>query len=277
MPKFLSQQETYRLIQRELPEGVYADGPPSAFFTTADNDSIAKTVATAYANLSRIYENYFPQSTDERIDDWEVKVFGVVSDDGLTLAERRSRVLAKIRKKPSLALWEILTLVASRLPEGVFVQVVNWGCGDGGSWILGKSKLGVDTILGWGNPSLIQGDDLCAAVVGNGWRLGSSALGVDTRLTGTYSWQTISQVQAKAYTYEVRIFGYELTGLDYEKLVLELAAAEPARSGRLIRQNLSLASYGLIFPASNVDQFSGVNCICRDSSSDTGYSGRTHG
>lgn len=285
MAKFLSAKTLYKLIERELPEGVYADsGTPSAYFTTSSVYAKAKVLETVYTNLSRIYDNYWPQFTDERIDDWEIKVFGEISNAGLSLDQRRIKVINKIRKKPTLALWEILTLVASYVPQGKFVQVIEWGCsgsgGGGGQWTLGVSRFGVDTALGWSGqrnrqPTIaaINGD-FCAGVIADGWRFNASHLGTQTKLSGMNSWQTISSAQRRAYTYEVRIFDYTLSDADTAKLERDLQQFEPARSGHIIRQNLQLADFGLLFTVNNVDQFSGVNCITVDPSQTTGYSGR---
>lgn len=277
-PKFLNREEIYRLLQRELPEKVYPDGAPSAYFSTADQDSIAGVLATAYGNLERISINQFPQDADERIGDHEIKWFGELADASLSLTERQARVLRKVRQRKTLALWEVLTLVASYVPEGTYVQIVEWGCkhGEGASWAIGVSRLGVNTALGWGAPSLLPAvcaDCLCDQIVTEGWRLGSSALGTTTKLWDDPSYQTISAVQRKAYTYEIRIFDYEVTGNELARMLKEVNATEPARSGRVLRQNQNLADYGLIFPVTPVDQFSLVSCITRDVASSTGYSG----
>lgn len=278
MAKFLTTEQLYRLIQRELPEGVYPDGPASAFYSTALANSKAQALASVYTNLQSIYNNYFPQLTDDRIADWEIKVFGEVADSTLSLADRRARILAKLRHQPSIALWEILTLAASYVPQGTYVQVVEWCHGDGGPWILGKSKLSVDTNLGFGNKTILSetGDDLCVFAISDGWRFGTSKLGSTTKLSGKYSSQTITAVQSRAYTYEIRIFSYTITGNDFLKFGRDVTAFEPARSAHVIKQNANLNSYGLIYPVSNVDQFSGINCITRDPLSSTGYSGLKH-
>lgn len=276
MPTFLTQPQLYRVLQRELPSNVYPDGPPSAFFSTAENDSVAKVYASAYANMERIYDNQFPQHTSERINDWEITAFGKVNSTGLSLAERISRILTKLQQQRSLAMWEILTLIAGYIPEGKFVQIVEWGCGEGFGWKLGASRLGIDTVLSWGARSLLGDSDTPCEDIKNatGWKLGKSPLGSETRLTGSLTWQLISTVQAKAYTYEIRIFDYELPAADLEELKRQLDLSEPARSGRVIFQNLQLADYMLTVPLTEVGQFSGVNCITRDSASTTGYSGR---
>jgi hypothetical protein len=91
---------------------------------------------------------------------------------------------------------------------------------------------------------------------------------------GNISWQELSLAQLRAYGYELRVFEYTLPDNDYFRLNRDLTRNEPARSSHIIRQNQSLAAYNLIYPVSEVDQFSGVDTITRDSSSSTGYSGR---
>lgn len=272
MPKFLVKDELYRLFQRELPEDVYLDGPATAGYSTSSSYSKATVLERVYSNLQRIYDNYFPGYADERQEDWEIKVFGAKLDATLTLAERRARVIAKLQKQPTITLWEILTLVSGYVPEGTFVQVVENGC-SGGPWRLSVSKLGVDTALGI-NPYNVPYGSECSSLVRDGWILGLSRLGVDTALTGSKNWNDVALTQLQAYGYQIRIFNYALAGDTLQQMFQEIAKAEPARSGRIMRQNADLNDFGLLIPVTNVDQFSGVNCITRDPLSTTGYSGR---
>jgi hypothetical protein len=179
-----------------------------------------------------------------------VKVYGDVLTASLTLQERRDQIISKLQHQPSITLWEILTLISGYVPEGKFVQVVEWGCAgeNGGSWKLDVSKLGVNTSLGWGSQAgLITPGAECESLVRDGWQLGVSRLGLDTILDGTKNWEAVAQAQNKAYTYEVRIFDYELPPEQLTQLVQELRRSEPARSGRIIKQNQNLADYGAYF------------------------------
>lgn len=276
MPKFLTQQEIYRILQRELPEGVYADGPPSAFFTTADMYATASGISGLYAKMQRVYDNYFPQYADEKIEDWETFVFNKIQT-GLSLPGRRTKVINQLKLRPSLSLWEILTAAANFVPVGTFVQVVEWGCRDGSAWgwKLGSSRLGSETVLGWGYSKIgPDGADLCDYVIGDGWRLGTSHLGSETRLQGSLTYDEFVGAQMRAYMYEVRIFGYSLTPQEWLDLDLLLRRKEPARSGHVVLDGLSLTTFDLTSPVTNVDQFDGVDCIAVDSSQTTGYSGR---
>lgn len=94
MPIFLTQQQSYRLIQRLLPENVFPDGAPSAFFWTAEAFSYAKNFSSAYDNAKSIYQNFFPQTCDDgAIASWELKCFGAVNPQGLSsLTDRQAAV-----------------------------------------------------------------------------------------------------------------------------------------------------------------------------------------
>jgi len=275
MAKFLTAQEGFRIIQRELPSGVYPDGSPSAYFSTADSFATAKTLETMYANLKLIEDNTFPQSAVDRISDWENFVFGYQLSSALALQTRRDLVLAKIRKQPSIALWEILTLLAQYVPEGTYVQV-SATCQGVTTWQLGYSFLGYDTYLkGITFDALgINSEDWCSVVSNLHWRLGQDQLGVTTELS-EFLYTDIASIQSDAYLYDIRIFGYTISGPELEQLEAELSAAEPARSSHRLTQGLALIDFGLINTVANVDKFSLVNCVTRDVLSTTGYTGLT--
>ena len=97
MAKFLTQAETYRLIQRELPEGAYPDGEPARFYSTADSDATAKTISTLYSNMEEVGDNYFPQTAESKLDDWEIFVLGGITS-GLTTTERRDAIINRPRR-----------------------------------------------------------------------------------------------------------------------------------------------------------------------------------
>lgn len=276
MAKFLSQNTIYRLLQRELPEGVYPDGAPNQFYSTASIDAKAKVIAGAYSNLERIDANNFPQTADERIDDWLIKMFGVTSG-GLTLAQKRARTIEKIRKQPKINLWEVLTLVTGFVPVGTYVQIVEWCGRKGGSWQLDVSTLGVQTILGFGVGYMDFVSDpttWCSFVSNLNWRLGFSELNTNTELAADDLYKNVTYVQLDAYNYEVRIFGYTLSAEDLATVEREISKAEPARSTHIIRQNLNLVDFALNTTVTNIDEFDLVDCITRDIASSTGYSGR---
>jgi hypothetical protein len=225
MPKFLSLAECYRIIQRELPEDTYPDGAPADYFSTADSDSTARTVATLYSNLERIYANMFPQSADEQIGDWEIKVFGHLGNTSDSLAVRRQKVIDQVRWSATLSRRDLLLICAIAI-GAKDIEIANWGCDETGVWVLGESQLGVETYLG-GSKKFQFGpsDNLCSTTTPVG-------------LTAD-QWATM---QSDAFTYEVRIYDYTLTTDERAQLDKLLTRYEPGRSTHVIRDGLSSAN-----------------------------------
>lgn len=278
MPIFLTQQQIYKMLQRELPEGAYPGGPPSAYFSNSDMDSVANVGASGYQSLQKIYNNYFPQTSTEKIDDWVFKMFGTLFDASVPLQTKRDRVIAKIRSQPTINFWQILTTVVKYLPNGVFAQVYH-ACGAHQFWQLGVSLLGIDTILGGKQAADIGITDAniqnwCQFVSTLHWRLGQDGLG-DTTFLSYINWVDLADFQATAFQYEIRIFGYQLSPTDLIAMDNEVSAIEPGRSSHIIRQNLNLNTFGLTTIVPNAGQFSGVDCIDNDPLSSTGYTGLT--
>lgn len=262
MPYFLTVNDIYRILQRELPEDVYPDGDPAKFNSTADMFCVAGAVSGVYASTQIIYNNFFPQSSVEQLIDWEIKVFGAPLPTGLTIAERQARIINQERQDISISLWDMLLIVNSYVGPGVFTQIVEFsGATDtSDTWVLNESELDFSTILGAGNPLLYSGADGCA-------RANADYLNPATR-------QQVIDARTQAYGYEVRIFGTSLSADDLANLTLQLQTLGPARSDFTIAQNLNLADFFLTVPVNNVDRFSNVSCIAQDSSSMTGYVGR---
>lgn len=221
MPKFLTRDELYRVIQRELPEDVYADGPPSGFYTTADSDSVAKTLATVYANLLRIYENYFPQLADERISDWEITVFDQLSDATVDLQTRIDRVVAKLRARPGIKPQDMIDIVQGYLGASTEVEV--WDACHGMGWILDVSQLDIDTYLNGFSGAEAYGPFICEET------------GADHGMTEE-EWEAYKE---DAYTFEVRIYNRTLTTEEREMLDVLLTKGEPARSTHIITDGLT--------------------------------------
>lgn len=217
MPKYLSKAEIYRLLQRELPEDVYADGPASAFYTTADHGGAASAMATTYANLERIYENYFPLTADEKIGDHEITVFGQLSQDPMTLAERRDAIVAKLRDQPTMNKFDMLTRIEALLPADTVVEIFEWCNMPDENWTLDVSELGVDTYLGTIDRFLAEepGFDYCSDEVP-------------------------TEAREIAFTYEVRIFEYTLSDQERQDIEDLLNLREPARSRHFIVDGLPL-------------------------------------
>lgn len=236
MPTFLSRDQVYRLLQRELPDDVYPDGAPSAFFSTADNAAIADVAATAYGNLNQIYLNEFPQTCDdESIGQWEIKVFGYNNDATLGLAVRQALVLQKIRTRLGLTIGDMLGIVLSIIGNDKIVEIAPWGM-PYGSWILDDNQLGITTILGSG-PRLESANPFACD-------LGPAAFGLTAD-----EW---AGIQDDAYTYSVLIYGYTPTALELTKIDQQLTIYEPARSTHKIFSGLNPSDRIFLF-ANTID------------------------
>lgn len=286
MPSFLSKAQVYAIINRELPEGLYAYSPaPGTFYVTSEFDSYAKVISDTYSTMQSIYTNMFVTTADEKIYDFETMYFGYRSAGALSVEERRARILAKIRSKAFVALWDVLTFVASYVPEGTYVQVLEFGIpnGDNG-WSVGYSEIGMTTILGFGySPQSLKGEDADLVWTGD-WEQG------DPLPTGVVCNSNITEAEVRgmretAYGYEIRIFDYELTGDALMNFLIDLAQIEPARSGAYLLQNLTLADYFLTVDVSEVNQFTTydyqgqtllVNCIANDTTQNSGYKGKVY-
>lgn len=222
MPVFLNREQVYRLLQRELPAGIYPDGAPSAYFSTADMDAVAAVAATGYANLERIYENNWPMTADERIADWEIVAFGYNLPVSLTLAERQDRVTEKIRSRKGLTIADMVSLVKAIIGTDKLVEAIEWGCSSGG-WMIGVSQLGVETYLnGFPSRLTVTGPLICEA---------------DPADYG-YTQEQWDQMREDAYTYQINVYDYTLTDAEYDAIDAALTIAEPARSAHVIKSGL---------------------------------------
>jgi hypothetical protein len=222
MPTFLTTQQIYRIIQRELPPGkVYPDGPASAFFSTADSYATAKVFGDAYSNLQRIYDNYFPQYADELQPEWENLVLGKQLSDALTLQERRDRVVAKIRSRRRTTPEDIIATVHTIIDPSILVEIAEWGCITAG-WELDESELDISTILNEFNNLNRVGPDLCT--------LDAADFGLTE--------EEFLRYKEQAYTYEIRVYGYTLSAEEREDIENAVLAAEPARSRHILLDGL---------------------------------------
>lgn len=222
MPKFLTKQEIFRLLQRELPENVYCDGEPEEFLSTAENDSVAKVVESVYQNLERIYFNFFAQDSNEKIADWEFRHFGAPQDATLPLSERVNRLLAKIRSQNGITKADLLSEIYTLIPIAVKVEIAEWNCPEGG-WSLGESELGLGTILNAysGYEPGFQRINYCEKTA------------ADLGLTD----EQYLLLRKQAFTYEVRLYSYTMATKEREDLEKILRKYEPARSGHVVLEN----------------------------------------
>lgn len=213
MPIFLTREQVYRVIQRELPDGAFPDGPATAFYATADSDATAAVMYDVYQSASGIYDNYFPNYATDRQGDFENLYLGQQLDSILSLQDRRDRVIAKIRTQRRTTPDDIKQTVYTVIDSSIPVDIAEWGCGCAG-WVLDVSELDISTILNEFNNLNLVGPDLCTKDA------------ADFGLTQ----EEFSDYQKQAYFYEVRIYGYTLTDDQRNALEQALLQAEPARS-----------------------------------------------
>lgn len=229
MAIFLTAQQLYRMYQRELPEGVYADGAPSEFNTTASVYSKASLLKVSYDNMETIYNNMFPATTTEKVLDWEFAAFGELLDASLSITEKRNRIIGKLRKRPGITKTDMLNVVYSVIGVDKLVDIIEWGCATGG-WVLNESQLGIETYLNGANMMdvtsfLFPTGDFCDE--------DHSQFGKTDE-----EWELM---QEEAYTYEVLIYDYTITTLERSKMTNALLIEGPARAAFVISDNLDSA------------------------------------
>lgn len=224
MPLFLTRQELYRVIQRELPEYAYPDGAPSAYYSTADSDATAKVIASMYENLETIYDNYWPQYADEKLAEWELTVFGEYQDSSVPVSGRIDKILIKLRSQNGITIQDMIDITKGVIGSDKEVEIAEWGCSSG-AWVLGESQLGVTTILGHGfnRFQFNSNDPLCIP--------NAATLGITE--------DDLTNMQIEAYTFEVRIYNYTLTSEEETLLDNALTVGEPARSTHIITDGLA--------------------------------------
>lgn len=226
MPMFLPREKIYRLLQRELPEDVYPDGAPTAYYHTADMDSVAQAVSGAYSSLERVWVNKFPTEAEEEASAWELTIMGDNLPSTATLEERKNRYLQRLRSPRGISKARLEGVVRSVLGEDTDFLIIEYNDrrSGNGTWVLGVSELGVSTYLA--NRS---GLDLPKSESINCDYLTTAPPGYTLQEWQDYRWWV--------YTYEVRIFNRVLTATEETDLDKALTAAEPARSGHKIVDN----------------------------------------
>lgn len=276
MPSFLSQTEIYNIINRELPEGLFAYSPaPSTFYVTAELDSYAATISDCYTEaMQPIYTNMFVTTADVKIPDFEIMYFGKRAVGDLTLEERRQRILSKIRSQASCSLWDILLFCASYIPEGKFVQVVEYNKQNGYDiWKLDVSKLDYNCYLALGRTQALAGE-LADQVWTSGWNY------LDPLPDGVIAPDALTQTEVlamreNAYRFGILFFDYTFTADALLQLKSDLNEIIPVRSDYSILDNLVLADYFLTQTVYDVTSLNNINCIAIDpTSTATGITGK---
>lgn len=229
-------QQIMELLLAELPNGVYAtdlaDDPNSdrRSFTSSELRAHAQLLANLYSNLNDINsDKAITTVTPEGLAPWELELFAAAQDASLSYMTRQQNLLAKIRANGGISLPAIDTIVHGVLdPVGLpFVILPYSGQTNGsytGAWVLDYSPLDEGTYLTLLDPIIGAQTDF----VPLDCSLDYAAAGITA--------QELADIQATAYTYEVRIFGVA----DQATLNLldrQLTALEPARSTHVITNN----------------------------------------
>lgn len=217
MSKFLSRAEVYRILQRELPEGVYPDGAPEQYVSTADNDSVAQVVASSYSTMESVADNLLLISADaEKMGAWETTVLGESATEALDLEERRRLVIAKLRSSDDISLWQIVNTVASSLADTDYFEIRQRNVED--DWF---------------------GRDIKGALADEVW--GSTWIADDPAPSGVTVTDLLRQDQSALYAVRTHVYTYDVvifSTADYTNLVTSLdrllTDIEPARSAHTV-------------------------------------------
>ena len=213
MAKFLTQAEIYRVLQRELPEGVYPDGAPAAFVSTAESDSVAAVVGNFYTSMDSAYKNLNLISADEcKMSDWEITIFGTLPTEVLGLEGRRDRALARLRSTEDTSLWQVVQTIAASIGTARYFEIRQRNTRD--DLISGQIK-GENSDLVWA-PGWVSGDPAPPGVT------------VTNDLRNTQA--SLLAVRTHAYTYDIVVFSDTSFTAVQAQLDTLLTATEPARS-----------------------------------------------
>jgi hypothetical protein len=216
MAKFLSQAEIYRILQRELPEGLYPDGAAAAYVSTAENDSVAACVSSFYTSMQGAYNNLIVTTADEdKMSDWETTVLGKIPADVLTLEERRYRILARLRSTGDISLWQIVQTVAAYIGPDRYFEIRQRNVPDD---VISSQIKGANADLVWA-PGWVSGDPAPAGVT------------VTDDLRNTES--SLLAVRTHTYTYDVIVFSDDTFTAVQAQLDDLLVETEPARSAHV--------------------------------------------
>jgi hypothetical protein len=232
-PIFLTEEQLVTILMQEMPQGVYADdraddpNPVNRSYSSSEIRAHARLLAQAYANLAGIYsDENISTVTPDGLAQWEMELFATAQDSSQPYSVRQANLLAKYRAAGGINFAAINSLVGSVLnPLGLPYEIVTWnGLVGNGAWVLDYSELDQGTYLSFLDPIVGQRLDLTPLDCS----LNYSAAGLTA--------QQLADIQATAYTYEVRIFGVaDATTL--ARLNLLLTEFEPARSTHVIINN----------------------------------------
>jgi len=251
MPTFLTRENIYRILQRELPEDIYPDGPPERYYSTADNDSVAEVFSSMYSTMESIYNNMFVITADEQLSQWETNLLASTPVGDISIDQRRANLLAFLRSQDNISYWTIMNAVQGFVPAGTFVEI-RWRAHKGDCII--AQMTGQNSYLVWG-PDWVAGDPAPAGVT-----VTDNIRNVEADLL---------YLRRHAYVYDVVIWGYELDAEETIRLDELLTRIEPARSDHTITSWADdMLPGGPEVTAATVEQYENAKT---DDTSGTGY------
>ena len=222
----------------ELPDGVYAadrandPNPANRSVSSSELRAHAALLAMLYSNLATINaDKAITTVSPTGLANWEKELFSAAQDSSLSYQTRQQNLLAKIRASGGISLPAIQAVVAGVLgPVGLAFAILplsgQSNGTDTGAWVLGFSALGEDTYLAELDP-----------LIGTGLDVGQTPLDCTLNYAAAgITAEQLAQIQATAYTYEVRIYG-NANSTTLAVLDAQLTALEPARSTHIIMNN----------------------------------------
>ena len=230
-----------RILKGELPDGVYADDlandpdPNKRSYSSSELRAMASLFADLYENLQGVNNNKFITTVQpDGLSSWEKELFASSQDSSKPFEVRKQNLLAKIRANGGISMPAIDAIVHGILdPVGLPFEIIAYsGAADDlntGGWILDESPLDQGTFLGFLDP--IRGAGRDVGIVPLDCNLDYAAAGITA--------QDLLDIQATAYTYEVRIFGNASTDT-LSLLDRTLTEQEPARSTHVLTNNAPL-------------------------------------
>jgi hypothetical protein len=233
VPIFLTTDEFLEILIAELPLGVFADDLANDLdqsrrsVSSSELRAFATALAGLSTNLSSIYaDKFLNTATGDGLSAYERDYFSSAQDGSLSIDARRTNIISKLRSTGGISMPAIQSVIAGILGPIPFDLLPYSGQGGVGAWILGRSKLGVDTWLTHLDPII-------------GARSEGGLIPLDCAFD--YESQGLSDaellsIQTTAYTFEVRIYG-SASAETLSLLDARLTQLEPARSGHVIRNN----------------------------------------
>jgi hypothetical protein len=267
MPTFLTTKQLYKLVNAELPEFVYAyAASPTSFYVSSEFYSYAECIHSLYETMQNIYIESIPNTcTLDGIAGHEIAYLGQISMGNLSLEERRSIVLSKIRSLASCSMWNVLQFITTFYPD-VYFQIVTYNTqysGDG--WVVDESLLGFNTFLSAGSLQTLTGSRADEVWTGT-WEQG------DPMPNGVNGDPDITQAEVlamreTAYGFLIRVFGTDFTTLgNFTEFERQFAQIIPVRSDYHTLENAVLTDYDLTEDVTDLTEWDNINCMMYESS-----------